>query len=262
MLDSASTLEERKPDRIEYLDRLAATDEGRLYKAQMLSLLNAQPGHRVVDLGCGPGTDLNVLAEVVTTSGYVIGIDNNASMINKAREQTVHHPGVKVILGDAHALPLEDSSIDRIRTDRVLQHVEDPSQVLADMHRVLRPGARVVTGEPDWDTLAIDYPNVEVSRAYTRHITDNLIKNPNIGRQLPRLFINAGFSIISVIPIVGLYRDIRAADRVLGLKRNTQRAVDTGYISPEAAKGWLEYLTTEPFLAAVTFYIIVAEVPM
>ncbi|KIN07101.1 hypothetical protein OIDMADRAFT_47006 [Oidiodendron maius Zn] len=184
MLESAPTLEERKPDQIEYLDRLATTDEGRLYKAQMLSLLNAQPGQRVVDLGCGPGTDLNVLVGAVTTSVCVIGIDNNANMINKARERTVHHPGVQVILGDAHALPLEDSSIDRIRTDRVLQHVLDPPQVLADMHRVLRPSARVVTGEPNWNTLAIDYPNVEVSRAYTRHITSKLIKSPNIGSKV------------------------------------------------------------------------------
>ena len=42
--------------------------------------------------------------------------------------------------GDIHAVGLPDASVDRVHTDRVLQHVADPAGVLAEVARVLRPG--------------------------------------------------------------------------------------------------------------------------
>ena len=63
----------------------------------------------------------------------------------------------------------------------------------------------------------------------------------------------------AVIPITPVFRDAEAADKVLGLGRTTQRAVAAGYLTEEAARRWLDHLTNGPFLAAVTFYIVVAE---
>jgi ubiquinone/menaquinone biosynthesis C-methylase UbiE len=51
----------------------------------------------------------------------------------------------------------------------VLQHVADPLRALGEIRRVLRPGGRLVMGEPDWDSLAIDHPDDDLARAYTRH---------------------------------------------------------------------------------------------
>ncbi|MGO4428012.1 helix-turn-helix transcriptional regulator, partial [Streptomyces sp. MCAF7] len=59
------------PDRIGYLDRLAGTDVGRSYKRLVLDALDIRPGQTVLDMGCGPGTDLAALAEAVTPSGAV-----------------------------------------------------------------------------------------------------------------------------------------------------------------------------------------------
>lgn len=292
---NSTVFETVTPGSVDYLDRLAATDLGRFYKGRMLDELDVRPGQTVLDLGCGPGTDLGALAEAVggtgtdartpaatrtatatntpadrdtdtatrtgpgSGPGAVIGVDNDDAAVDAARERTAGQDTVTVHLGDIHDLPLAERSVDRARTDRVLQHVADPVRALREAHRVLRPGGRLVMGEPDWDTLAIDHPDADLSRAYTRFVTDKVIRNARIGRQLPRLAAEAGFTVPTVIPVTPAFRDVRAADKILGLARTTQRAVAAGYFTEEAARRWLDHLAEGPFLAAVTFYIVVAE---
>ncbi|WP_432948928.1 methyltransferase domain-containing protein [Kribbella sp. CA-253562] len=254
----ARVFETAVPGQVSYLDRVAATESGRAYKQTMLEALDARPGETVVDLGCGPGTDLGTLADAVGASGTVIGVDVSQEMVDRARERTSASTAIDVRLADLQALPFDDGSIDRARTDRVLQHVEDPAKALAEAHRVLRPGGTLVMAEPDWDSLAIDHPELESSRAYTRHITDRIVRNGVIGRQLTRLAIGAGFAVPTVLPIVSTFRDVRSADEILGLHRNTERAVEAGYLSAKAAEAWLDHLSTGPFLATVTLYVVVA----
>lgn len=62
----------------------------------------------------------------------------------------------------------------------------------------------------------------------------------------------------AVIPITPVFRDAEAAGKILGLERTTQHAVAAGYLTEEAARHWLDRLTNGPFLAAVTFYIVLA----
>ncbi|MGW4032547.1 methyltransferase domain-containing protein [Streptomyces sp. NPDC004838] len=257
---SGHVFETAVPDEVGYLDRTAASDVGRAYKRVLFDALDARPGQTVLDLGCGPGTDLEALARAVTDSGAVIGVDSSPEMTGRARERTAGLSAVDVRDGDVHRLPLADGSVDRARTDRVLQHVADPATALAEARRVLRPGGRLVMGEPDWDSLAVDYPDLDVPRAYARHITDRIVRNGVIGRQLARLATDAGFTVPAVVPVTSVFRDVRAADAILGLQRTTERAVAAGYLSAEVSRQWLDHLAEEPFFAAVTLYVVVAEV--
>ncbi|MFF3554727.1 methyltransferase domain-containing protein [Streptomyces tsukubensis] len=259
---SGQVFETVTPDEVQYLDRVAATGAGRTYKHVARYELRAGPGHTVLDLGCGPGTDLAALAGSVGPGGAVIGIDASREMVELARERTEGLATVDVRLADIHRLPLPDAGADRARTDRVLQHVEDPAAVLAEVRRVLRPGGRLVLAEPDWDSLALDHTDLDAARAYTRHITDRIVRNGIIGRQLPRLVREAGFVVPSVTATTSVFRDVRAADEVLGLHRNTRRAVAAGYLTEEQGERLLADLASEgPFLASVTLYVVVAEIP-
>ncbi|WP_328329119.1 methyltransferase domain-containing protein [Streptomyces sp. NBC_00455] len=257
---TSSVFETDTPDSLVYLDRLAATDLGRAYKGRMLEELDVRPGQAVLDLGCGPGADLGALAEAVTGTGTVIGVDHDRAAVEAAEERTAGANTVTVRLGDVHDLPLPDRAADRARTDRVLQHVADPGAALREIRRVLRPGGRLVMGEPDWGTLAVDHPDSGLSRAYTQYVTEKVIRNARIGLQLPRLAAAAGFAVPAVIPVTPVFREVRAADRILGLERTTRRAVAAGYLTEDEARSWLDHLAGGPFLAAVTFYIVVAEV--
>ncbi|MYT28558.1 MULTISPECIES: methyltransferase domain-containing protein [unclassified Streptomyces] len=256
---TSSPFETTRPDQIAYLDRLAASDVGRSYKQRMLDALDVRAGQTVLDLGCGPGTDLATLAGAATTTGSVIGIDRDPAMVDAARARTADHPVVDVRLSDLHDLALPDRSADRARTDRVLQHVADPLQALGEIRRVLRPGGRLVMGEPDWETLTIDHPDRELTRAYTHHLADEVVRNAAIGRQLPRLATECGFAVPAVVPVTSVFRDAHVADKILGLERTTRRAVTAGYFDEEQADRWLAHLAHGPFLAAVTVYLVVAQ---
>jgi ubiquinone/menaquinone biosynthesis C-methylase UbiE len=242
----------------DYLMRLAASDMGRAYKSLAVSEMSIGAGDVVLDLGCGPGADLLAFADATGPSGRVIGVDTDPDALRQARDRTAALPHVAVHQADVQALSILASSADRVHTDRVLQHVPDPRAALAEARRVLRIGGTAVFAEPDWDTLIIDYPDQTTARAYTRFITDRVIRNATIGRQLPRLAADAGFHVQRVIPVTGVFRDSREADQVLGLLRVTGRAVESGYLTQASADSWLTFLAAPPFFASSTLFITIA----
>jgi ubiquinone/menaquinone biosynthesis C-methylase UbiE len=250
------TFEETRPD--DYLIRLAASDLGKAYKSLAVSEMTIGPGDVVVDLGCGPGADLPAFAEATGGGGRVIGVDSDPDAVRQAQGRTAGLPQVEVREGDVQFLGIPASSVDRVHTDRVLQHVPDPAVALAEARRVLRRGGTAVFAEPDWDTLVLDYPDVATSRAYTRYVTDHVVRNATVGRQLPRLAAEAGFRVGRVIAITAVFRDAEAADQVLGLRRVTGRAVAAGFLTKDSADQWLDHLVTQPFFASTTLFILTA----
>jgi ubiquinone/menaquinone biosynthesis C-methylase UbiE len=243
----------------DYLSRLAASKVGKGYKSVAMSEMAVGRGDTVVDLGCGPGTDLVVLADATGPTGAVIGIDSDPVAVEAAARAVEGRPWAQVRLADVHALDLADASADRVHTDRVLQHVADPGVVVAQARRVLRPGGRAVFAEPDYDTLVIDYPDARVMRAYRAFITEHVVRNASIGRQLARLAEQAGFVSSEVVPVTSVFRDVSEADRIFGFERVTRRAIASGFLHETAAADWLDHLATQPFFAAATLFVVVAD---
>ncbi|NUR92162.1 MAG: methyltransferase domain-containing protein [Nonomuraea sp.] len=240
---------------IAYLDQLAASVPGRAYKRRLRTLLDVRPGHTALDLGCGPGTDLAELATAVGPAGSVIGLDHDLVSADVARARLAVHPQVEIVVGDVHAIPLEDGTVDRARTDRVLQHVASPARVLAEFRRVARPGGMIAMAEPDWDGLLVDSANLAASRTLTGFVTAQVVRNATIGRALPRLCEAAGLEVVSVAALAPVLTDFEAADRLLGLRRNAARCLG------EAADDWLAELSTGPFLASCLIFLVVARKP-
>ena len=242
-----------------YLDRVAATDIARAYKHDLLTALAVEPGHAVLDVGCGPGTDLAALAAATGVTGVIFGVDQDPRMVATARERLADHPNLSVHQADAHDLPFPTHSIDRARCDRVLMHVADPAAVLTELHRVLRPGGLLTLAEPDWDTLAIDHPDLAISRGFTRYIAERVNRNHAIGRQLPRLATHAGFTLRTVRNVAAVLTDFETAEAILGLRRNTERAVAAGYLSAADGERWLGHLTTDTFFGTTSFVTVLAQ---
>ena len=102
-----------------------------------LSLLGVQQGDRVLDVGCGSGRHL---AGVLAMGARGIGIDLPAPA---QRRRSWEH-----VTGDGAFLPFADKTFDRVLCTEVLEHVADPTPVLQEIVRVLRPGGRIAVSVP------------------------------------------------------------------------------------------------------------------
>jgi ubiquinone/menaquinone biosynthesis C-methylase UbiE len=167
-------------------------------KQVILNRIALTPGDAVLDVGCGPGTDVFDMVDLVGPSGRLVGIDASEVMIAEARRRAEHR-GVPVTfeVGDLQSLPYPDATFDVCRAARVLEHLPDARRALAEMARVTRPGGRVAVFDFDWDTLIIDHPDKETTRTIVLTYSDS-IRIGWIGRQLPRLFIETHLEVLSV----------------------------------------------------------------
>jgi SAM-dependent methyltransferase len=106
---------------------------------QMADLAGVCAGHRIVDVGCGPGALTRELVGRVGT-GAVTAVDPSPTFVEAARER---HPGVDVRLATAESLPFADGSFDAALAQLVVHFMADPVAGLREMARVSRPGGVV-----------------------------------------------------------------------------------------------------------------------
>jgi ubiquinone/menaquinone biosynthesis C-methylase UbiE len=102
----------------------------------VLEWLNAQPGEFVLDLGCGDG---QLSLRVAATGAHVLGVDASIDMVSAARER-----GIEAEQANAEALPFHDKTFDAVLSNAALHWVRDQDAMLAQVHRVLKPGGRFV----------------------------------------------------------------------------------------------------------------------
>jgi SAM-dependent methyltransferase len=109
---------------------------------ERLGQLPADP--MIVDLGCSTGDLLEDLA-AEHPDAMLTGIDLIAQGLRKAHERV---PDARLLQADVCALPLEEASVDAAFSANLLEHVPDDARALAELRRVLRPGARGVLVVP------------------------------------------------------------------------------------------------------------------
>jgi len=110
-----------------------------------ITLANLQVGETVLDLGSGGGLDCFLAAQKVGASGKVIGVDMTAEMLAKARANAskMNATNVEFREGYLEALPVEDSSVDVVISNCVINLSPDKPQVFREVYRALKPGGRI-----------------------------------------------------------------------------------------------------------------------
>jgi ubiquinone/menaquinone biosynthesis C-methylase UbiE len=253
---------DRSPDAgqfVQYLDTMTGTLFSKEYKRCTFELLQAGPGHQMLDVGCGTGEDVRALAAIVGSSGRVTGVDSSTAMIAEARQRSdMLSLPVKFFVGDAHALEFPDGTFDGTRADRTLQHLEDPARAVAEMVRVTRSGGRLVLFEPDWETLVIDVPDRIVTRAILILRCDKY-RQGWVGRQLYRLLIDTGLRDVAVTGISLVLTDYALAEQILEIRKAAEDAVAAGVIERDDAREWIAQLdasaATGRFFSAITGFV-------
>jgi SAM-dependent methyltransferase len=102
----------------------------------VLEWLAAQPGERILDLGCGDG---QLTQRIAAAGAIVTGVDNSPEMIRAARAR-----GVVAEIGDAESLPYPDSAFEAVFSNAALHWVRGQDAMMREAHRVLRSGGRFV----------------------------------------------------------------------------------------------------------------------
>jgi ubiquinone/menaquinone biosynthesis C-methylase UbiE len=118
------------------LDTVGANAEAQEYKNLTFDMLELAPGQAVLDVGCGTGDDARTLATRAGPGGRVVGVDMSEAAIAEAtRRSSGSGVPVEFRRGNALALEFPPDQFDRVRADRVFQHLEDPIRALRELVR-------------------------------------------------------------------------------------------------------------------------------
>ena len=172
-----------------YLRMKTVTDQEGLDR--LVSLVEIQPVHQVLDVGCGPGFYTMTLAQ---RCGRAIGIDATPELLARAREEARQRGlrNLQFIEGDAEHLPFPTHAFDVVTSRAAFHHFVHPERVLAEMKRVLKPNGRVLIADmiASEDREKADYQN-RLERlcdpSHTRALSQS---------EFDRLFNQAGLEVV------------------------------------------------------------------
>lgn len=157
------------------------------------------PDMRLLEVGCGTGAVARLVARQLTAGG-VTGLDIQPRQIETARRIAGSSPNLSFLVGDIVELDVAAGSFDGAYCRYFLEHLEDPVAAVKAMARAVRPGGFVCAYE--WENACYtSYPEcpavLEVWKAGWR-LQDDLGGNGHMGRELLRVFVEAGFPDVQV----------------------------------------------------------------
>ena len=140
-------------------------------------------GRRVLEIGCGVGTDL---ARFARGGARVSGVDLSDTAVDLARKNLAHL-GLEgdLRVADGTALPWPDESFDLVYCHGVLQYAADPPGIVRETHRVLAPDGEAVfmvynrrswlAWMSRWLGVGLEHGDAPALRLYTRGELDELL---------------------------------------------------------------------------------------
>lgn len=161
------------------------------------------PGAKVLEAGCGIGAQTVILAKK-NPRAEITSIDVSLDSLEKARENVKRNSieNVRFLQADIFYLPFEEESFDHVFVCFVLEHLQNPSEALTRLKKVLKPGGTITVIEGDHGSCYFYPEGEEALAAWNCLIRVQAVMRGNslIGRQLYPLLLGSGFSEVKVEP--------------------------------------------------------------
>jgi len=174
----------------------------------MASELPLFPGDHVLDAGCGPGIWTLLIAERVQPGGIVTGLDTDAANLawgrSLAAQRTDLEAQVRFQAGRFERLEFADETFDVVLIGNCLVYFRDPRPIIRELHRVLRPGGRLITRNPGGVATTVapldEGVLLELERAFQRsqaEDSDGPFLDTNIGVKLHGILRELEFTAVT-----------------------------------------------------------------
>jgi demethylmenaquinone methyltransferase/2-methoxy-6-polyprenyl-1,4-benzoquinol methylase len=199
----------------------------RIWKAFTIGRASVRPGMRVLDIAGGTGDLARAMAKRAGPTGEVWLTDINESMLSVGRDRMLD-AGLMLptALADAEHLPFPDAYFDRVTVAFGLRNMTHKDRALVEMHRVLKPGGKLLVLEfsrvwkplaPIYDTYSLKIlpwlgKKIADDADSYRYLAESIRMHPDQAT-LADMFRTAGFSRVQVFNltagVVALHEGIR-----------------------------------------------------
>lgn len=245
-------------------ERAQALDQLQVNKA-LVETLAPVAGEHILEVGCGSGVLCRQIAPSVVPGGKITGVDISPEFLKIAQGYAFSanlSASIQWSASQAEVLPFNDASFDSVFAARLLLHVSNPQAVLNELVRVVRPGGRVVVMDWDFDTVAIDHSDREMTRRLLHWRCDHHGGNNWSGRQLWGRMAATELVNVKAVPVVSVAR--RENDSLtLSLFTAARVARDGGVIAPNEYDAWVaeieSSLAAGCLFASIVYFIVVGE---
>lgn len=253
---------ERASRYVALLNRLRPDDEPANFP-NTLTWIDAQPGERILEIGCGNGAVARAVTRAVPDIRELVAVDASAEMIAEAQRRAEVDSPVSFQVADAHHLPFPDASFDRCYAMETFVILPDPYQAIKELVRVTRPGGYLCLWESDCDARAMLASDLAVSRRLMRFVGEQEF-NGAVARQLIGWLKELGWQ-VDIVPSVPISNGSAFLTSWL-LDEWLADAVEAGVVTPEEAEGFLMEMRqrqeTNLFLSYTVNFRITARKPV
>jgi len=218
---------------------------------------------RILEVGSGPGYYIKKLSEIFPEASFT-SMEMDSSFVEFQR--TLFSEGlvdkVKIIQGNLEGLPAEVTGYDLIIARLVIEHVQKPSEIVAELTHLLNENGKLVLIDNDFENHLRTFPRIEeLNQLYKAYCGQRLEEggHPYIGRQLPVLLRNSGLEDIHFDSIC-VHSLIEGSDLFLGAESSAVglMLVKKGFLSKEIfdalSRKWSEMITHSDHLLMRELY--------
>ena len=129
-------------DQYDLMNDLMSLGIHRMWKKNLINLMNSSPDQKLIDVACGTGDIAKLFLENVNHSSHVTCVDPNKGMIKKGKEKLNKFPNLNWVIASAEKLPLKKNMFDFYTISFGLRNTKDLNKALSEAYRVLKPGGR------------------------------------------------------------------------------------------------------------------------